>query len=81
MTKQSKKKQSKKKQSKATLVKSNVPDTSRAKKGSAMPMTKNYIDIEAGIKKDKEVKEKDVFDFNSKPKANFVKKNQKSVYK
>lgn len=58
-----------------------VKDTSRAKKECAMPMTKKFIDIEAGIKKDKEVKEKDVFNFSSKPKANFVKKNQKSVYK
>lgn len=51
---------------------SNVPDTSRAKKPCAMPMTKFYVDVEGGVKKDKEVKEKDVFDFSSK-------KNQKSV--
>jgi hypothetical protein len=40
-----------------------VKDTSCAKKGSAKPMTKNFINVEAAIKKDKEVKEKDVFDF------------------
>ena len=43
-----------------------VKDTSRAKKGCPMPMTKLWVDVEAGIKKDKEVKEKDVFDFNYK---------------
>lgn len=55
-----------------------VRDTSCAKKGSAKPMTKNFIDVEEGIKKDKEVKEKDVFNFSySKPSE----KNQKSVRK
>jgi len=43
-----------------------VKDTSCAKKGCPMPMTKHWIDIEGGIKKDKEVKEKDVFEFNYK---------------
>lgn len=43
-----------------------VKDTSCAKKGCPMPMTKLWVDVEAGIKKDKEVKEKDVFDFNYK---------------
>ena len=43
-----------------------VKDTSCAKKGCPMPMTKLFIDVEGGIKKDKEVKEKDVFDFNYK---------------
>jgi len=47
-------------------VKSNVPDTSRAKKACPMPMTVNYIDVEGGVKKDKEIKEKDVFDFSYK---------------
>lgn len=51
-----------------------VKDTSCAKRGSAKPMTKNFIDVEEGIKKDKEVKEKDVFNFS-------YKKNQKSVRK
>ncbi len=41
-----------------------APDTSRAKKTCAMPMTKNWIDVEEGVKKDKEVKEKDVFNFS-----------------
>lgn len=49
-----------------------VKDTSCAKRGSSKPMTKNFIDVEAGIKKDKEVKEKDVFDFS-------YSKNSKSV--
>jgi hypothetical protein len=43
-----------------------VKDTSCAKKGCPMPMTKLWIDVESSIKKDKEVKEKDVFDFNFK---------------
>ena len=51
-----------------------VKDTSCAKRGCPMPMTKNFIDVEGGIKKDKEVKEKDVFNFS-------YKKNQKSVQK
>jgi len=51
-----------------------VKDTSRAGKGCPMPMTKFYIDVEAGIKKDKQVKEKDVFNFS-------YKKNPKSVQK
>jgi len=63
-----------KSKSKKIKVKTNVPDTSRAKSGSAKPMTKNFIDIEEGVKKDKEVKEKDVFNFS-------YQKNQKSVRK
>lgn len=51
-----------------------VKDTSRAGKGCPMPMTKFYVDVEGGIKKDKEVKEKDVFDFS-------YSKNQKDVRK
>ena len=43
-----------------------VKDTSCAKKGCPMPMTKIFVDVEGAIKKDKEVKEKDVFDFNYK---------------
>ena len=51
-----------------------VKDTSRAGKGCPMPMTKFYVDVEAGIKKDKEVKEKDVFNFNYSKKSNSVRK-------
>lgn len=43
-----------------------VKDTSCAKKGCPMPMTKLWIDVEEGIKKDKEVKESEVFDFKYK---------------
>lgn len=62
------------KSGKKIKVKSNVPDTSRAKKGYTMPMTINYIDVEGVVKKDKEVKEKDVFDFSYKPKVVYDKK-------
>ena len=62
------------KKSKSKSKVKDVRDTSRAGKGCPMPMTKFYVDVEGGIKKDKEVKEKDVFDFSSK-------KNQKSVQK
>lgn len=54
-----------------------VKDTSRAKRGCPMPMTKFYVDVESGIKKDKEVKEKDVFNFSPR----FTAKNQNSVRK
>lgn len=47
-----------------------VKNTSCAKKGCPMPMTKLWVDVESSIKKDKEVKEKDVFDFNYKPSKN-----------
>jgi len=48
-----------------------VKNTSCAKKECHMPMTKMFIDVESSIKKDKEVKEKDVFDFNyNKPSKN-----------
>lgn len=43
-------------------------DTSKAGYCSCMPTTKNYIDVEASIKKNKEVKEKDVFNFNPQKK-------------
>jgi len=59
--------------SKGTYGMKDVRDTSRAGKGCPMPMTRIFIDVEAGIKKDKEVKEKDVFNFNHK--------KSKSVYK
>tara|TARA_R100001460_G_scaffold77113_1_gene118069 strand:- start:68 stop:268 length:201 start_codon:yes stop_codon:yes gene_type:complete len=52
--------------SKLKKIKDTTPDTAFAKKSCGMPLTKNYIDVEAGIKKDKEVKEKDVFDFKPK---------------
>jgi hypothetical protein len=66
------------KKSKNTMK--DAKDTSCAKRGSSKPMTKNFIDIEAGIKKDKEVKEKDVFNF-SYPKGASGNKNPKSVRK
>jgi hypothetical protein len=54
-------------------------DTSRASHQTAMPLSK-IIDVEAVIKKDKEVKETDVFDF-SKPKVKVMqpKKSKSSV--
>ena len=55
-------------------VKTNVPDTSRAKKHCSMPMTKHWIDVEEGVKKDKEVKEKDVFNFSYQSTKNSSKK-------
>ena len=61
-----------KKKSKNTMK--DVKDTSRAGKGCPMPMTNFSVDVEAGIKKDKEVKEKDVFNFS-------YQKNTKSVQK
>lgn len=54
------------KKMKIKKIKDPTPSTGFAKKSCPMPMTKNWIDVEAGIKKDKEVKEKDVFDFNFK---------------
>jgi hypothetical protein len=39
-----------------------------------MPITKNYIDVEESLKKVKEVKEKDVFNFNPQKKATADKK-------
>jgi len=41
-------------------------DTSKAGYCSCMPTTKNYVDVEASLKKNKEIKEKDVFNFNQK---------------
>ena len=54
------------KKSKLKKIKDPTPDTAFAKKSCGMPMTKNYIDVEGGIKKDKVIKEKDVFDFQKK---------------
>ena len=51
-----------------------VKDTSRAKKGCPLPTTKLWINVEEGIKKDKEVKEKDVFDFSYSKIKNPVKR-------
>lgn len=62
------------KKSKKIKVINNVSDTSRAKKHCAMPMTKNWIDVEEGVKKDKEVKEKDVFNFSNQTSKNSSKK-------
>ena len=62
------------KKSKKIKVINNVSDTSRAKKHSAMPMTKHWIDVEEGVKKDKEVKEKDVFNFSYSTSKNSSKK-------
>ena len=58
-------------------------DTSRAGHQTAMPLSK-IIDVEAVIKKDKEVKETDVFDFSAnKKKMNVIqikeKKSKSSV--
>jgi len=44
-------------------------DTSKSGYCSCMPITKNYIDVEASLKKNKEVKEKDVFNFNPQTKG------------
>jgi len=66
-----KKAKSKKYKSSAYSKVKDVKNTSCAKKGCAMPMTKMFVDVESSIKKDKEVKEKDVFDFNyNKPSKN-----------
>tara|TARA_R100001440_G_scaffold70849_2_gene93547 strand:+ start:6840 stop:7049 length:210 start_codon:yes stop_codon:yes gene_type:complete len=63
----------KKSKPKKTSIK-DVKDTSRAKRGCPMPMTKFYVDVESGIKKDKEVKEKDVFNFSYSKNQNSVRK-------
>tara|TARA_R110000851_G_scaffold38606_1_gene98973 strand:- start:52 stop:255 length:204 start_codon:yes stop_codon:yes gene_type:complete len=59
-------KQKKKKQKKLKKIKDSCPNTAFAKKSCVKPMTKKYIDVEEGVKEDKEVKEKDVFDFSFK---------------
>jgi len=56
-----------KSKSKKFKMKSGVPDTGRAKVGKVNVVGK-LIDIEGSLKKDKEIKEKDVFDFSSKSK-------------
>jgi len=48
-------------------MKSGVPDTGMARVGK-INLVGKLIDVEGSIKKDKEVKEKDVFDFSSKSK-------------
>ena len=65
-------KRSRKKPKKTSMK--DVKDTSRAKRGCPMPMTKFYVDVESGIKKDKEVKEKDVFNFSYQKNQNSVRK-------
>ena len=61
-----KKGQRSKKKVKKIKIKDPLPDTSTAQIPSVMPLTKikAMIDVEEVIKKDKEVKEKDVFDFS-----------------
>jgi len=48
-------------------MKSGVPDTGMARV-EKINLVGKLIDVEGSIKKDKEVKEKDVFDFSSKSK-------------
>jgi len=55
------------KKSKSKKVNYGVPDTSRCKSSPAY-MKANDLKVEESIQKEKEVKEKDVFDFNSKKK-------------
>ena len=56
-----------KKSKKMKKVNYGVPDTSRCKSTPAY-MKANDLKVEDSIQKDKEVKEKDVFDFNPKKK-------------
>jgi hypothetical protein len=51
-------------------------DTSKSGYCSCMPTTKNYVDIEGSLKKNKEVKEKDVFDFSPQTKGGLRQKKQ-----
>jgi hypothetical protein len=68
--------------SKKIKVVDNVPHTTFARRSCPMPMTKKFIDVEEGVKKDKEVKEKDVFDYSAKLRQNQIKrKEQKSKKK
>ena len=48
-------------------MKSGVPDTGMARV-EKINLVGKLIDVEGSLKKDKEVKEKDVFDFSSKSK-------------
>jgi len=57
----------KSKSKKMKKVNYGVPDTSRCKSSPAY-MKANDLKVEESIQKDKEVKEKDVFDFSSKKK-------------
>ena len=57
----------KSKSKKMTKVNYGVPDTSRCKSTPAY-MKANDLKVEESIQKDKEVKEKDVFDFTLKQK-------------
>jgi hypothetical protein len=58
--------QRKVKKGKKIKIKDPLPDTSKAQIPTCIPLTKikAMIDVEEVIKKDKEVKEKDVFDFS-----------------
>ena len=56
-----------KKSKKMKKVNYGVPDTSRCKRTPAY-MKANDLKVEQSIQKDKEVKEKDVFDFNPQKK-------------
>jgi len=49
-------------------------DTSKSGYCSCMPTTKNYVDVEASLKKNKEVKEKDVFNFSPQKKQSAERK-------
>jgi hypothetical protein len=53
------------KKKKMPKLKQNIPDTSRGVQKTAMPTFKD-LKVDESIKKDKIVKEKDVFNFSSK---------------
>tara|TARA_R100000657_G_C4628606_1_gene77109 strand:- start:101 stop:292 length:192 start_codon:yes stop_codon:yes gene_type:complete len=55
------------KKPKKLKIKTGVKDTGMAKVGK-INLVGNLIDIEGSLKKNKEVKESDVFDFSYKPK-------------
>jgi len=69
------------KKPKKIKVVDNVPDTAFARKSCPMPMTKKFIDVEEGVKKDKEVKEKDVFDYSGILRQNQIKRKDKKSKK
>ena len=54
-----------------------VKNTSCAKKECSLPMTRKFIDVQGSLEKDKEVKEKDVFDFGSQSSAKSKKSSKK----
>lgn len=55
------------KKPKKLKIKTGVKDTGMAKVGK-INLVGNLIDVEGSLKKNKEVKESDVFDFSYKPK-------------